>query len=147
MSKRLYRSQTDSTIAGVCGGLGEYFAIDPAFIRIVAVLLIFADGIGVLGYIIAWIVIPKRPTEVVEAENESAGKQVEYASWNKYIPGAIFILVGVFFLLRENFWWWHLDRFWPLLLIAIGIYLVVNFAHRKSTDQISQGGANESSQV
>ena len=61
MTKRLYRSRTNSTIAGVCGGLGEYFNIDPTFIRIVAVLLIFADGVGIWGYLIAWIVMPKRP--------------------------------------------------------------------------------------
>ena len=64
MSRRLYRSRTESVIGGVCGGLGEYFNIDPTFIRIIAVLLIFPDGIGILAYLIAWVIIPRRPLEV-----------------------------------------------------------------------------------
>ena len=61
MKKRLYRSKTNSMIAGVCGGLGEYFDIDPTFIRLLWVLFILAGGSGILAYIIAWIVIPQQP--------------------------------------------------------------------------------------
>ena len=61
MKKRLYRSKTNSMIAGVCGGLGEYFDIDPIFIRLLWVLFILAGGSGILAYIIAWIVIPQQP--------------------------------------------------------------------------------------
>jgi phage shock protein PspC (stress-responsive transcriptional regulator) len=68
MNKRLYRSRVNSKIAGVCGGLGEYFGIDPTFVRIIAVLLIFADGVGVLAYIIAWIIMSKRPL-ILEEES------------------------------------------------------------------------------
>ncbi len=61
MKKRLYRSRDNSMIAGVCGGLGEYFDIDPTFIRLLWVLFILAGGSGILAYIIAWIVIPQHP--------------------------------------------------------------------------------------
>ncbi|MCP4568709.1 MAG: PspC domain-containing protein [FCB group bacterium] len=153
MSKRLYRSRSDCTIGGICGGLGEYFAIDPTFIRIIAVMLIFADGVGLIAYLIAWIIIPQRPQEVIDGkvvgEEETAtaeGTKEEtkpvYGSWNRYIPGAILICIGVYFMVREHFWWWHLERFWPLLLIAVGIYLILKFSSRKGKE-----GANESGQV
>jgi len=45
-------------LGGVCGGLGEYFSIDPNIIRILCVLSVFFGGAGILAYIIAWIIIP-----------------------------------------------------------------------------------------
>ncbi len=57
MSKKLYLSQTDKKIGGVCGGLGEYLDVDPTIIRIIWALLIFS-GVGLLAYLIAWLVIP-----------------------------------------------------------------------------------------
>jgi phage shock protein PspC (stress-responsive transcriptional regulator) len=60
MSRRLYRSTTDKKIAGVCGGLGEYFDIDPTLIRILWLILVLFAGTGLLAYIICWIVIPEK---------------------------------------------------------------------------------------
>jgi phage shock protein PspC (stress-responsive transcriptional regulator) len=57
MSKKMYLSQTDKKIGGVCGGLGEYLDVDPTIIRIIWALLIFS-GVGLLAYLIAWLVIP-----------------------------------------------------------------------------------------
>ena len=45
-------------IGGVCGGIGEYFNVDPTLIRLVWILFLFAGGAGLLAYIIAWIIIP-----------------------------------------------------------------------------------------
>jgi len=58
MEKRLYRSQSDRMIWGVCGGLAKYFDMDPTLVRIIFVLLLFANGIGVIAYIIMAIVVP-----------------------------------------------------------------------------------------
>ena len=58
MAKRLYKSSNDRMIAGVCGGIGEYFDIDPTLIRILWVTLLFMAGGGLVAYLIAWIVIP-----------------------------------------------------------------------------------------
>lgn len=58
--KRLYRSRKDRVIAGVCGGLAEYFGIDPLIVRLIALVLLFFGG-GFLLYIIGWIAIPQRP--------------------------------------------------------------------------------------
>lgn len=70
MQKKLYRSVTDRKIAGVCGGIAEYFNVDPTLIRLLAVfLLIFAGG-GLLAYIICAIVIPEAP---VSPQNSQGG--------------------------------------------------------------------------
>lgn len=59
--KKLYRSRTDKRIAGVCGGLGEYFGIDATLVRLIVALFVLVAGTGVLAYILAWIIIPRRP--------------------------------------------------------------------------------------
>jgi len=58
MQRKLVRSQTDSRIAGVCGGLGEYLDVDPTLIRLIFVLLALTGGHGLLLYFIMWILIP-----------------------------------------------------------------------------------------
>jgi phage shock protein C len=57
-SKKIYRSSSDSVFAGVCGGVGEYFNIDPVIVRIIWVVVTLIGGAGILGYIIAWVIIP-----------------------------------------------------------------------------------------
>lgn len=49
------RSRSDKKIAGVCGGLARYFGIDATLVRVLAVLTIFAGGIGILAYLLLWI--------------------------------------------------------------------------------------------
>lgn len=58
-NKKLYRSSTNYMLAGVCGGIGEYFDIDPTLIRLAWVLFSLAGGSGLLAYIVAAIIIPK----------------------------------------------------------------------------------------
>jgi len=61
-TKHLYRSRTDRMIAGVCGGIAEYFAIDPTIVRLIAVLLLLPGGLpGLLPYLILWVVVPQKP--------------------------------------------------------------------------------------
>lgn len=71
--KKLYRSRKDSKIAGVCGGIAEYFNVDPTIIRLLAVLTIFFGGGGIVAYIIAWIIVPLEPLE----ENSANRKENE----------------------------------------------------------------------
>ena len=63
MVRRLYRSRTDRKIAGICGGLANYFTIDPVIVRLAWVLLFFLGGSGIFLYIVAWIIIPLEPLE------------------------------------------------------------------------------------
>lgn len=61
--KKLYRSTTNKTFAGVCGGLGEYFDADPVVIRLFWLLIVIFSGVfpGVIAYLLAILLIPKRP--------------------------------------------------------------------------------------
>lgn len=58
--KKLYRSNTDRYIAGVCGGLGRYLGLDPVIVRIIWFVLALG-GIGILAYILFWIFVPLNP--------------------------------------------------------------------------------------
>lgn len=58
---RLYRSRANRSIAGVCGGLGEFFDIDSTLIRLITLLLILFGGLSLWVYIILWIIIPEAP--------------------------------------------------------------------------------------
>ena len=60
--KKLYKS-TDKKIDGVCAGIAEYFDIDPTLIRLIWALAVVFAGVGILAYIIAAIVIPRKPEE------------------------------------------------------------------------------------
>ena len=60
--KRLFRSKKEKMFGGVCGGIAEYFDIDPTIVRLLWLLLTFGGGFGVLAYIIGWIIIPEDPT-------------------------------------------------------------------------------------
>jgi len=61
MQKRLYRSKDQRMIWGVCGGLGQYFGVDPTIIRVIAVLTLFLGLTGAIVYIILAIVVPLEP--------------------------------------------------------------------------------------
>ena len=57
--KKLYRSQSNKMIAGVCGGIADYFEIDPTLIRLIVVAIALFGGVGLLAYIAAIFIIPK----------------------------------------------------------------------------------------
>ncbi len=59
--KRFYLSQTDKKLGGVCGGLADYFDVDPLLVRIAFVILFFGYGSGLLVYILLWLLAPKSP--------------------------------------------------------------------------------------
>ncbi len=61
MEKKLYKSRTDKKLDGVCAGIGEYFDIDPTLIRLLWIIATFFAGAGLLAYIIAAIIMPRKP--------------------------------------------------------------------------------------
>ena len=63
MEKRLYKSNTNKMIDGVCGGIAEYFGVDPTIVRLAWVLFCALGGSGFLAYVIAAILIPRNPIE------------------------------------------------------------------------------------
>jgi phage shock protein C len=60
-SRKLYRSTSNRQLAGVCGGLAEYFNLDPTLIRVLFVILAVLGGSGVILYLALWIIVPKQP--------------------------------------------------------------------------------------
>ncbi len=61
LKKRLYKSGNERILGGVCGGIGEYFDVDPTIIRLLWILFVLFFGLGILLYFIAWFIIPRNP--------------------------------------------------------------------------------------
>ncbi len=61
MDKRLYRSKDERMIWGICGGIGQYFGVDPTIVRVIWVVSLFFGGFGLLAYVILRFVIPLEP--------------------------------------------------------------------------------------
>ncbi len=160
MEKRLYRSRSDRMIWGVCGGLAQYFNIDPTIVRLIAVLLLFAGGFSIIAYIILAVVIPLESSkatepkdtirENVEEMKQTASElgrelQATFATEKSaptetpktdhrsfYIIGLILIIFGVIFLLGSLnlFWWFNWRYLWPVVLVAIGLLIILSARRR-----------------
>ena len=66
-TQKLYRSRDERMIGGVCGGLGEFFGIDPTLIRLLFVLLTIFGGSGVLVYLVMLLIVPEEPLDVTSS--------------------------------------------------------------------------------
>jgi phage shock protein C len=64
-TRKLYRSRTDRKLAGVCGGLAQYFNADPTLIRVLFVVLALLGGPGLVIYLVLWILVPEEPQGTV----------------------------------------------------------------------------------
>lgn len=73
--RKLYRSRKERMIAGVCGGLGEYFGIDPTLVRLLFVIGTLFGGPGLLAYLIMLIVVPEEPQAVMRDVEKPAETQ------------------------------------------------------------------------
>lgn len=125
--KRLYRSNKDVMLGGVCGGIAEYFSIDPVITRLVFALLGIFGGSGVLLYFICWIIIPERPKSEADFESDyEPRRQIEMSNDKvKMIIGFSFIGLGVMFFINRVFPWFSFDFFWPAILIIIGALILM----------------------
>ncbi len=85
MNKKLYRSEKDKMIGGVCGGLAQYFSIDVTIIRVLFALIVIYGGSGLILYIILWIVVPTESQikvasqEVIKENTKEIKKKVSSA--------------------------------------------------------------------
>lgn len=129
--KHLYRSRKNRMIGGVCGGLAEYFGIDPTLVRLVWVALFIAWGSGLLIYLIAWLIIPSEP---VYGDQTSASQDSEPAPTSSSKPlaiiGIIIICIGLLGLLKELSPILHFNLYFGMLsfpywLIIIGIAIIL----------------------
>lgn len=121
--RRLYRSTTDSVIGGVCGGLGDYFAVDPVWFRVGFVLLALGGGSGVLIYLLMWLIIRPQP------EGYSAPAGARGSLSGAAVIGLVFIFVGTVVLVNTIAP--SLGQyFWPVVLVVGGLALLMGGLNR-----------------
>jgi phage shock protein C len=125
--RKLHRSQVNRMIGGVCGGIAEYFNIDPNLIRLLFVVLTFLGGSGVLIYIASLIIIPNNPDQSIP-ENKENIIQDKPLFW-----GSLLIVIGLFLLFKQlglfysfHFWQIPWQTVWAVVLIIIGAVLLFN---------------------
>jgi len=124
---RLYKSGTDKVFDGVCGGIGEFLDIDPVIIRLVWIMLVIFGGTGLLAYLVAMILIPRK-TDDVPGEEIRPGRQYSNRFW-----GILLIIAGVMLLAGIAGPMGGLFRgvalvtgsiIWPILIVSLGVYLL-----------------------
>jgi phage shock protein C len=140
----IYRSETSKVIAGVAGGLGEYFNVDPTIIRIIFILLTVFGGSGLIIYIILWLIIPSK-SNTAEDSQEAIRSNIEdmknttrtfaHSIKNPGVLGkdnsrfwwAILIIIIGFFFLMNNYGLLDIDfeKLWPLVLIILGMAIIL----------------------
>lgn len=152
----LVRRRSHRVIAGVCAGLGDYFGVDPALVRLGFVLWTILGQWAVAVYILLWIIMPQEGEEkadqgttvrdnvreVVEEARQFGsdvgamlqGGQTHISQQRIVLLGAILILLGLSILADSLglFVWFNLGRLWPVLLIVAGVVLLIRSLGRKS---------------
>lgn len=141
--RRLYRSTADRKIWGVCGGLADYFNIDPVIVRVVFFILIFASGIAILAYIVLAIVTPSAPASSTQQPNltpppasnsvtsqapdqkNAPAVTARSSTSGAFVAGVILIVIGVVALLDNllHLSWLGWSVIGPVILIALGLLL------------------------
>lgn len=138
-SRMLYRSERNRMIAGVCGGIGEYFGIDPVAVRLIFILFTLAGASSILVYLILWLIVPTEgkarasPRDAVRsgvAEMRSQARRIELAAGGRKMPwfGLSLILIGIGFLLNDLGFFARLGltaaRMFYGLLIFFGLLII-----------------------
>ena len=146
MAARLHKSRTDRMWSGVSGGIAEYLDIDSTFVRIAWLVVgVLTAGFAIIAYVALAIIVPERPEEAV-AESSQAAAEPAHSSEaaadrgrgrkRSVIFGAVLVAVGGLFL-AQNFGlfdWLDFGRFWPVVLILLGLLLIVRRIGRPSRD-------------
>lgn len=145
MSDNLYRTRINKVIGGVAAGIAEYFKIDLMLVRILFIILTIFNGIGLLIYIVLWIILPMKPyNEYVfnmgidpnEEENPDSFRQME-KSRNKgaLFFGVLLILLGVLFLFENMIPDFSFFDIFPLVIIGAGVYMILRATGKKHEKQ------------
>jgi len=147
-TKKLHRSKTEKVIAGVAGGLGEYFGIDPVLFRILFVFLILWGGAGILFYLILMFIIPgeggqsaketikgaagelKNKAQEVAGQIKQEAQDIQQQSWwtsRRHVLGVVIMLAGLIFLLNQLFpiRFLKFNFVWPIVVILVGFFVLL----------------------
>lgn len=135
--RKLTRS-SERMIGGVCSGLARYLNLDPVLVRLVFIALALVNGLGVLIYLIMWLLVPDEAAgpqsgdDVIRANLEDIGNQarrigerIGRSEGSAFLFGVLLIVLGGLFLLRNFVPGIDMSLMWPLLLIALGGYLLL----------------------
>ncbi len=136
--KKFYRSRVDRYLFGVCGGLGEYFNMDPNIFRLLFLIFTFIGGIGLILYIIAMIIVPENPEQTEAPRKTTEDKTLFWA--------LLFIVLGFLLLFRElglfhyfNIWALPWSAIWAIFLIAIGVLLIFSSSKYRKSGEGEEG--------
>ena len=147
IQKRLYKSRRNRVIDGICGGIAEYFDIDPTIVRILCVLVTLLGGSGFFLYIAAMIIMPSNPGD---APVHPAGSPFSQPTDKRRFFGITLVLLGAFVLLINLGWladvnWWSFSHsiLLPSLLVLLGIVLIYSYRRRQSSAESASGQAAE----
>ena len=128
--KRIYRSQDDRIIAGVCGGFAEYFGMDTTIVRLIWIFFTIFGGMGILAYIFSIILIAENNNSSVKEIKTDEGSDEKLVLW-----GVVIIIVGILLFFRHQpmvgMMWHAVSGNWfnilfAIGLIGVGIYIVLN---------------------
>lgn len=127
---KLQRSKKNRVLAGVCGGVGEYFNIDPTVVRISWIFLgLLSFGTAFVVYLICSFVIPEDDGIIYSDDYNERNEKLRNNT--PLFLGIGLIIWGAFLMTKILFPWFALRlsslyRFWPVLLILLGIYILIN---------------------
>lgn len=148
-AKRLFRNENDKVLGGVCSGLANYFSVDVVLVRIIFVILAVSFGVGLIPYLILWVVVPSSATTVIGGVRKRLFRDVDnkliagvcsgianYFNINVWIPRILFVLPFISFINRwGHFGFGDFFRFGfspSALLIYIILWLVIPEANTTS---------------
>ena len=130
--QRLYREPEEKKLAGVCGGMADYFGLDPTVVRLAAVVIAVATGFtGVVAYIVAAVVIPLRPQTEPRLQSPPPDWQLSRGRNTAVLIG---LLIVALLLMAGGGWWWWADA--PVIgavLVAIGVWLLISRDQQPAT--------------
>jgi len=153
-AKRLYRSSTNRSVAGVCGGVGEYFGLDVGLVRVIWLLsVLLTAGATLVLYVLLVFVVPEESAEHAATKQVRTGDLWQRIKANPTLLwGGLLLLAGLLLLLNNfDLLPWRLEQvwnafwalFWPLLLIGVGVGLLLSFTgHAPDWRQWRQARAN-----
>lgn len=140
--KRLFRSKKDRMIAGVCGGLADYFQVDPVLIRALFAVAGFMGGMGLLLYILLAIITPEEgdthQSDSVSGEINSGSATIEEPPLHlpnmtedrRWIFGVVLVGIGAILFLSALpgvIPWWGWNFLWPVVIIVLGLSIFIHY--------------------